>query len=369
VSFVPLITGAGLTTALGKTRDATWHALLAGRFISTHSRIGDLEDDGAPRIHLLARRVASEALETARWSENQRRDAAIIVGTSKGPAESWLASSASTAPPDLRLGLADTATFLARTLAFTDGPRFTLSAACASGLHALIRAAMLIRMGETQRVLVVAAESSLHPLFVQSFRRLGVLAPEDVGCRPFDENRAGFLMSEAAAAICLEAVDSDHLSKFPGSIAVERYAMAGDATHLTGSNPEGRTLRCLLAHVLNNRSVDLVHAHGTGTVANDATELAAIEAELPESADGPFLHSHKGALGHSLGAAGLVAVVVNYLAHRSQCIPPNTKTTAPLPTSRVRIRREIVETSVTRSIVLASGFGGASAAISLATRK
>src|SRR5690348_14780437 len=86
VTFVPLITGIGLTTALGRTRNATWQALLAGRFISAHSRVLDLEDGATPRINRLARPVAEEALEASQWSADQRREAAIIVGTSKGPA-------------------------------------------------------------------------------------------------------------------------------------------------------------------------------------------------------------------------------------------------------------------------------------------
>ncbi len=367
MSFVPIITGIGLTTALGRTRDATWQALMAGRFISTHSRDCELEESATPRVNRLARRVAAEALEAAQWSADQRNDAALVVGTSKGPAESWLRRSESSLPPDLAPGIADTGTFIARNFGLTHGPRLTLSAACASGLHALIRGEMLIQTGEVQRVLVVAAEASLHPLFMQSFRRLGVLAPEDVGCRPFDKNRAGFLMSEAAAAVCLEAVDSDDLPRFPQSVAVERFAMAGDATHLTGSDPNGRTLRRLLAHVVNGRPVEIVHAHGTGTVANDEIELAAVESVVPEGADGPVLYSHKGALGHSLGAAGLVSVAINCLIHGQQIVPPNVRTTNPLPIVRLRLASESLPIRVQRSAVLASGFGGAAAAVSLAT--
>ena len=59
-----------------------------------------------------------------------------------------------------------------------DGPSLTVSCVCASGLHALIRATMMIQSGEAERVLVVAAEASVHPMFVASFKRLGVLPPE-----------------------------------------------------------------------------------------------------------------------------------------------------------------------------------------------
>ena len=100
-------------------------------------------------------------------------------------------------------GLAQIADELGSGLALR-GPRLTVSAACASGLVALIRAAMLIRNDEADFALVVAAEASVHPLFIGSFRRLGVLPKTTGGCRPFDQHREGFFISEAAAAVWLE---------------------------------------------------------------------------------------------------------------------------------------------------------------------
>jgi 3-oxoacyl-(acyl-carrier-protein) synthase len=247
------------------------------------------------------------------------------------------------------------------------GMRLTYSGACASGLIALIRAAMMIEAGEAERVLVVAAEASVHPLFLATFKRLGVLARPGDGCKPFDRARTGFLMSEAAAAVCLEARRGDAASGGL-KIAIDRYAFAGDAKHLTAGDPNGRVLRHLINKVNPVGGVDLVHAHGTGTVANDPVELAAIESELGQGGiDTPCLYSHKGALGHSLGASGLVSVVLNVLAHRRGQVPGNVRTTEPLPTGRVLIGRTAVGRPIRRSIALASGFGGATAAVSLKT--
>jgi 3-oxoacyl-[acyl-carrier-protein] synthase II len=265
------------------------------------------------------------------------------------------------------LGIADVAASLARTFDMQGGPRLTLSAACASGLHALIRAALLIKSGEAQRVLVVAAESSLHPFFVQSFRRLGVLPPPGLGCRPFDESRGGFLMSEAAAAVCLEAIHADGVA--PAAISLDRFALAGDATHLTASDPQALTLRRLLAQVIDARPLDLIHAHGTGTQINDPLELLAIESVLDERQNPPNLYSHKGALGHSLGAAGLISVVINCIAHQEEMIPPNIRTQSPLPARRVCISGGACNRAIRRSIAIASGFGGAMAVVSLASNQ
>jgi 3-oxoacyl-(acyl-carrier-protein) synthase len=227
----------------------------------------------------------------------------------------------------------------------------------------LARGALLIRCGEASQVLVVAAEASVHPLFLGSFQRLGVLAKRGEGCRPFDRSRTGFYMSDAAAAVLLEATeDGDDAA---GTIRVDHFALGGDATHLTGGDPHLSTLRHLLARVVDGTTVDLVHAHGTGTPTNDEAELAAIESVLGPHAASPALYSHKGALGHSLGAAGLLSVVVNCQAHATGVVPPNAQTRDPLPVARVGLSREVVRRSIRRSVAIAAGFGGATAVVSL----
>ncbi len=210
------------------------------------------------------------------------------------------------------MGLHEIAESLATEFRFGHGPRLTYSAACASGLHALIHATMLIQSGQVRRALVVAAEASVHPLFIGSFRRLGVLPPEGFGCRPFDHDRAELpnMSMNLAAAICLESADISTPRQSPRILAqVDRFAMGGDATHLTGVDPNGRTLRRLLTQVIDNRPVDLIHAHGTGTPMNDPIELAAIEDSLSTAEDPTSrLYSHKAHSqpGHSLGACRVV---------------------------------------------------------------
>jgi 3-oxoacyl-[acyl-carrier-protein] synthase II len=261
--------------------------------------------------------------------------------------------------------LAEIAARLRATFPLLDGAALTVSAACASGLHALIRGAMMIHGGEADRVLVVAAEASVHPLFLASFNRLGVLPPEGLGCRPFDEDRAGFLMSEAAAAVCLESVESH---RPPGTYArIDRFALGGDATHMTGGDPAGATLRNLLARVVDARPVDLIHAHGTGTTFNDPLELAAFDEVVASASDerSPCVYSHKGALGHSLGAAGLVSVALNCMMHATRVVLPNVQTKRPLAIRRVQISPDAKVQATRRSIAVAAGFGGPTAAISL----
>jgi 3-oxoacyl-[acyl-carrier-protein] synthase II len=356
-------------TPLGTDADSTWAALLAGKFITDHSLVPLARAPGQERVAQIALATAQEALASARWTQSHVSDpqTALVVATSKGPVESWLQGPITPAGgSDPVFGLAEVSTTLASALRLGAGPRLTLSAACSSGLHALIRAAMLVRSGEARRALVIAAESSVHPLFLASFKRLGILPPPNHGCRPFDRNRAGFLMSEAAAAVCIEA--SGPADRGPG-VFLDRFALAADATHLTGTDPAAGALRYALRRVIDGRPVDLVHAHGTGTEMNDELELRVVEEELPSGTeDPPVLYSHKAALGHSLGAAGLVAVVLNCLAHRQGTVPPNPRTQSPLPTTRVIFSTHPVRRAVRRSTVMAAGFGGAVAAVSLCSR-
>ena len=406
------ITGWGVATPLGMSARQTWESVIKGEFIENHAMVPLARAGGSSRVSQLALRVAREAIDAARWSGDEVADdrTALLIGTSKGPIEEWLrgAPSARPAAPHVILGdsegsaqavesagsfgvpqyemrhrspavgLHTIASDLAVELRLGHGPRLTLSAACASGLHALIRAGMLLQSGEARRALVIAVESSVHPLFVGSFQRLGVLPKPGIGCRPFDRHRDGFLISEAAAAVCLEADDSGCGAGFQPAprmqaesphhnLCIENFAIGGAAGHLTAGDPDGALMRRLLQRVIAGRPIDLVHAHATGTKLNDPIELAAIEAALPPARweDQPSLYSHKGSLGHSLGAAGLVAVVLNCLMHEAGCVLPNVRTMDPLPTNRVRLLGDAVARPIRRSIAAASGFGGPTAVVSL----
>jgi 3-oxoacyl-[acyl-carrier-protein] synthase II len=383
----PVITGIGLVTPLGRSAPATFEALLAGRFISDHAKLHPLaapdvhpglQGHAMPRVTSLAIEATKEAIAQSNWLDD-REQIAVVACTSKGSIEDWMNAPVTRASGPCELpandracdspnspawaggpchgeafGLSDLSASIANHIGSV-GPRLCLSAACASGLHGLIRAAMLIQSGMAKRVLVVAAEASVHPLFLASFRRLGVLPPAGQLCRPFDRNRSGFLMSEAAAAICLEASEGQ-----PHLVAIDRYALAGDASHLTASDPSARVLKHVLRNVTGDSPIDLIHAHGTGTLANDEAEMLAFGETLCGER---ILYSHKAALGHSLGASGLLAVAINCLCHQRGIVPGNINTIDPmdgLPISRSPIRR-----TIHRSLIHAAGFGGPTAVVSL----
>lgn len=365
----PQITGLGLITPLGANCDETFQSLLAGQFI-TQPSLAKSPQQRAGNINELALAAARQAMHQAGW-KGWPNDAAIIAATSKGDIDTWLTTIANLQqkhPADYpwqhRLGLGDLAATLATELNANYSIRLTYSAACASSLHALAKAVMMLRAGEISKAMVVAAESSLHPLFQGCFNNLGVSPAFGEPCRPFDQHRTGFHITQAAAAICLEhpATSDPRISPIA---SIDHIALAGDAHHLTTSDPNGQTLRHLLNDAMTHDVPDLIHAHATGTRANDAIELSAIESVLPDAASPPILYSHKAALGHSLGASGLISLVLNCLIHRHSTIPGNICSTHPLLTSKTILSQKPIHRPITRSLAISSGFGGATAIVAL----
>lgn len=355
------ITGIGMVTPLGRSASETWKALLRGMHITRHCKPEGFE--GPLRLAHMATAAARQAVVDAGWESRLLADdsTGLVTGTSKGLIELWMS-----ADPSLPAGLAPSPlTFghiIAAELGMGPGPHVTVCGACASGLLAMVRAAMMLRAGEARRVLVVAAEASVHPLFLGSFQRLGVLAMPSDWCRPYDARGGGFLMSEAAAAVCLEPQVPAGRT---GAVIVEHCGFAGDSFHMTRPDADMKVLRKLLGAMGRPGDVQFVHGHGTGTPGNDPAELAAIAAVLGSRTSPPVVWSHKGALGHSLGAAGLLAVALSCLCHREAIVPPMPTCWTPLNTTGVRVEPRGAQLKIQCSIVIASGFGGATAAVKL----
>ena len=282
-------------------------------------------------------------------------DTALFCGTSKGPVLTCLAaleklshggSVTDSQAWHVTLGVGAMGAALAREWSVRQV--HTSVAACASGMFALHHAAGALSRGECERALVVAADASLHPLFEGSFARLGVLAPADGNgartCRPFDPEGHGFFLSEGAAALLLERQPrAGHALAW-----LDASWIGGDGTGILAVDPETKALRQGLAHCLSTVAPlpAFIHAHATGTE-HDRFELEAIEAAargLPREC----VISHKGQLGHTLGAAGLVGVVLSVLSH----VHRRTFTGLPVPAG-------------SSSVTVAQGFGGHVAVVRL----
>lgn len=255
------------------------------------------------------------------------------------------------------------------------GPVASPIAACASGAHALAWGVKLIEHGVADVALVGAAEASLDPLVIGSYKRMGVLADggDDPASsvRPFSATRRGFAIGEGAGVLVLESAATAARRGVRAYAEVAGLAIGTHGGGLTGMESSGRSLARLASLAMGRASVepadvDYVNAHGTATAENDLAEARAIRLALGVAANRVSVSSTKGAHGHLLGAAAAVELVLTVLAMDRNEVPPTANLTdpdpqIPLDCTPLEPRRRAVRTV----LKLASGFGGQAAAICL----
>ena len=204
------------------------------------------------------------------------------------------------------------------------GPVISPSIACASGTHAVGLALELIRRGQAD-VFIAGGAEALCDFVVSGFACLRATTREAV--RPFDARRDGLGLGEGAAVLIVESGDSARRREKHADVEVVSAGLAGDASHMTAPARDGagaiRAMRAALDDAgVGGDVVDFISAHGTGTVYNDAMEIAAISTLFGEGAAQIPVNSIKGAIGHSLGAAGSFEAIMCARVIREGLIPP-----------------------------------------------
>ncbi len=245
----------------------------------------------------------------------------------------------------------------------TAGPALNVSAACASSTVALGRAAAWIAAGRAEAVLVVAFDAVTEFVF-SGFSSLKALDPGP--CRPFDRDRAGLTLGEGAAALLLVSPGEAERRGLAPRGAIRGWGASNDAFHLTAPARDGAGLLTAIHQALARAGLaaeDLgaVSAHGTGTVYNDAMELAAFRALFGERR--VPLHSVKGAVGHTLGAAGALEVLLALEMLRRGVVPPTVGFAHPTEGAEGRV--SAASQPLTGGAILStnSGFGGVNACL------
>jgi 3-oxoacyl-[acyl-carrier-protein] synthase II len=392
-----VITGLGLVLPFGAGVAAA-DAVFAGRSAVRRLPVAGLPPTAGAPVHdfrpLPGTEGADRAVQFALWAADEAwtasglaraaldpRRTATLISLSKGGLETLLRareSPSSAVNPWLDAAPDAAARAVAGRLGLA-GPVLAPVTACASGGHALLLGATLIRRGVADAVLVGAAEASLHPLVLGSYHRMGVLAPPgddpSASVRPFSVSRRGFAVGEGAGVLVLESAEAARRRGAVALAEVSGGARGCQATGLTDMSPDGATLARLMTLALERASrlpheVDYVHAHGTATLQNDLAEARAIRAALGSAADRVSVSSTKGAHGHLLGAATAVELVLVVLALRRGQAPPTVNLTDQDPligldctplTARVR--------PIRCAIKMASGFGGQMAVVVLTQPK
>lgn len=211
------------------------------------------------------------------------------------------------------------------------GVNYSVTSACSSGAHAIGEAAGYIRRGWADIMIAGGSEAAIGPLGIGGFAAMKALSTRNeqptMASRPFDRDRDGFVLSEAAAVLILEDFESASRrgAKIYGEVA--GYGSSSDAYHMTNPAPGGAgaalAMRTAIADAhINAADIQYVNAHGTSTPAGDGQETGAIKTVFGAAAKSLWVSSTKSVMGHSLGAAGAVESAFSLMALHTNTAPP-----------------------------------------------
>jgi 3-oxoacyl-[acyl-carrier-protein] synthase-1 len=240
-----------------------------------------------------------------------------------------------------------------------EGPAAVISSACSSSAKVFASARRAIEAGLIDAA-VVGGVDSLCLTTLYGFHSLQLVARTP--CRPFDAQRDGLSIGEAAAFALLERP----ASRSPAdSVLLLGTGESSDAWHMSAPHPEGRGAsaamrQALAAARLAPGEIDYINFHGTGTPSNDAAEARAVAAVLGTEVPGS---STKGATGHTLGAAGALEAVICALALRHGLMPGGVNTRTIDPELGVNYLRESRRTPLTHVMSNSFGFGGSNCSL------
>lgn len=245
------------------------------------------------------------------------------------------------------------------------GPVATSFSACAAAAQAIAEGAWALRRGLCDVAVVGGHDSMIHPVGILSFVVLGALSPGR--CRPFDRRRDGFLIGEGAAVFVLERRDEAAARGASVYGAVLGAGTSVDAWNVTAPHPDGAGAELAMRRALRDAripasEVGYVNAHGTGTPLGDVAEAQAVARAIGQVP----VSSIKGAIGHTIAAAGAVEAAACLAALGMGLLPGTTGLEQPDPACPVEALTAPVQREVGVMVSNSFGFGGQNASIVLA---
>ncbi len=304
------------------------------------------------RFEQMAIIVANEAIRQA-GVDPQGQDVRFILSTTKGNVDQLGLPHVD----DGKLDLPSTASRIARWFGNPNKP-ITVSNACISGLHAQIEAWRILR-GEMANIAIILAADTLSPFVVSGFQVFR--AASDEPCRPFDEERLGLNLGEAAACAIYKRVSPEEVKA--GSWVIGKGAVYNDAYHIShpSRTAEG-SFRALKAVAGGYTAEDfaMVNVHGTATLYNDEMESTAL---YRAGLSNVPINSLKGYFGHTMGATGLLETLITMRSLEDGTILGTKGYHAEGVSHHVDISEENRPAKGKRFIKLISGFGGCNAAV------
>jgi 3-oxoacyl-[acyl-carrier-protein] synthase II len=401
-----VVTGMGMVTPLGNTLDDSWEGLLAGR--SGAAPITQFDTTGYPvrfacevkdlvvtdyvdykasrrmdrftHLALAAARQAEAASGLDIASEPDRVGAAVATGIGGLKSFEACVDQLNDRGPD-RVNPFSIVQIIPNLAAGwvsmelgTKGPLLSECTACAASNMAIGDGLDAIRLGRADVMVCGGTEAPVSKVGIAGFGAMRAISrrgddPERAS-RPFDGERDGFVMGEAAAMVVIE--DLEHARERGATIHAELlgYGVSSDATHVSDPDPTGASPARALAMAFADAGVapgdaGYVNAHGTSTPIGDAAETRVLKLALgEEKAYATPVSSTKGATGHCLGAAGAVEAIFTILALERGVLPPTINQEVADPECDLdyipnEAREQQVEIGVSNSF----GFGGHNACL------
>ncbi len=235
----------------------------------------------------------------------------------------------------------------------------TVSTACSSSANAIMTGARLIKNDILERV-IVGGTDALSKFTLNGFNTLMILDREP--CKPFDNERQGLNLGEAAAFLILESENIVKKEKKKPIAELSGYANANDAFHQTASSPNGYGASLAMQQALETaklkpEEIDYINVHGTGTANNDLSEGRAMLKVFDNQV--PKFSSTKAYTGHTLAAAGSLEAVFSVLALNNKVIYPNLRFKNPMDEFDLIPETELLQNQNLKHIMSNSfGFGG-----------
>jgi 3-oxoacyl-[acyl-carrier-protein] synthase II len=397
-----VVTGIGVVSSLGCTKDLFWENIVAGKSgaatISAFdpagygSSIACEARDFAPEDYLDRKR----AKRMARFSQMATvaalmsvRDSGIdleaydkervgcVIGSAAGDYEVLAAQFATHAAKGPTHGNALAVPKIIANMASSNaaielgitGPNVAVLSACATGAHSIGSAMDMLKLGYAEAMLAGGTEAAISPLVVDSYDCMRVLSrrndfPEKAS-RPFDRDRDGFVIGEGSCVLVLESYEN--AAKRGARIYAELlgYGSTCDAYSVASPEPEGRWAARAMEQAIERSGVSpdkigYVNAHGTSTQANDKTETLAIKRVFEAKGwKNPPVSSSKSMLGHTLGAAGALEAAITALSVYYGILPPTINLETPDPDCDLDyIPGSAREVAIEAAISNSFGFGG-----------
>ena len=356
-----------ILSPLGETTEQNYQAVKAGRSAlcrySDHWQLPEpfsaslfseaqwqaLAAEGLTPFEALATSSVRRALKDAAV-DPARKGVVLIISTTKGNVDQLTQETTG----DLSPGAS--ARKMARLLGFTTEP-IVVCNACISGVSALLLAARLLEAG-TYDVAVVCGADVQSRFVVSGFQSFHVVSSE--ACRPFDMERTGLSLGEAAATMILSRQSQ------PQAWGIVTGAVRNDAFHISSPAKDGEGACQALRQVMQGVSpsqLAFINAHGTATMFNDQMESVAIERAGLSSVP---VNGYKGYYGHTMGAAGVLETILSMAALDDHTILGTKGFEEAGVSGKIRLVASSEATDKQAFVKVISGFGGCNAALLVA---